>query len=117
MKLGIIAKSQKKTNFLFMVREPLYHIESTVDLFQQKAASHLVSKCEWRKREARVRPAPHRLRKPFVASDQKHQIARGLVSMLAKPGGELLGCQALPGGVQQDNVVRGVNPCEQLFAL
>ena len=100
-----------------MVREPLYHIESTVDLFQEEAACHLVSECEWGKREAKVRSAPHRLRKPLVASDNKHQIARGLVSMFGKPGGKPLGRQTFSGGVQQDNVVQGVNPRQQFLAL
>ena len=100
-----------------MVREPLYHTESTVDLFQQETACHLVSKCEWGKREAKVRPAPDGVRKPLVATDNKHQIARGLVSMLAYPAGKLLGRQTFSAGVQQDNVVRGVNLCQQLLAL
>jgi hypothetical protein len=40
-----------------------------------------------------------------------------MVTMLAKPGGKLLGRQALSGRVQQDNVVRSVHPCQQFLTL
>jgi hypothetical protein len=37
--------------------------------------------------------------------------------MPAKPLGKLLSRQASSGGLQQDNVVRGVNPRQQFLAL
>jgi hypothetical protein len=117
MKLGIIAKSWKKTNFLFVVREPMYQTESTVDLFQQEATRHLVSECEWVKGDAEIRPVLQRLRKPFMASDYKHQIASGLVTVSAKPRGKRLGRETLSSRLQQHNVVRDVNPCQQFFAF
>ena len=52
------------------------------------------------KRDGEICPALQGLRKPFVASDHKHQIADGLVTMFAKPGSKLLGGQTLSGGVQ-----------------
>ena len=50
MKLGIIAKSLKKTNFLSMIRESLYHTESTVDLLHQEAPCHFMCESKCRKR-------------------------------------------------------------------
>ena len=117
MKLGIIAERLKKTNFLSMVWKSSYHAESTIDLFEQQAPCHFVRERQRRERDRQIGSPPYSLRKPFLASNDKNQIASRFVAMSGKPGSKLLATEALSGGVQQNKIVGRANSSQQLLAL